>query len=136
MTPDRSESYPFKRFFNFTFYGLGNVTGTLAFGMDQKQQRRKNDRIQFGKGFAMKIIAIDGSWFRACNILDVSEEGALLQFQKSLSGLVLDEFFLMLSSTGVAFRRCKMAWINGDQMGVHFIKSNERAPAKSSGRPG
>lgn len=101
--------------------------------MDQKQ-RRKAERIQFGKGFAMKIIAIDGSWFRACNILDVSEDGALLQFEKSLSGLVLDEFFLALSSTGVAFRRCKMAWINGDQMGVHFIKGDERPPAKSGQR--
>jgi hypothetical protein len=102
--------------------------------MDQKQ-RRKSERIQFGKGFAMKIIAIDGSWYRACNILDVSEEGAMLQFQKSLSGLVLEEFFLMLSSTGVAFRRCRMAWVNGDQMGVHFIKTNERAPAKGGARP-
>jgi len=102
--------------------------------MDQKQ-RRKAERIQFGKGFAMKIIAIDGSWYRGCNILDVSEEGAMLQFQKSLSGLVLEEFFLMLSSTGVAFRRCRMAWINGDQMGVHFIKTNERPPAKGGIRP-
>jgi hypothetical protein len=102
--------------------------------MEQKQ-RRKADRIQFGKGFAMKIIAIDGSWYRACNILDVSEEGALLQFNQSLSGLNLDEFFLALSSTGVAFRRCKMAWVNGDQMGVHFIKSNERSLSKNGGRP-
>ncbi|MBN9603541.1 MAG: PilZ domain-containing protein [Afipia felis] len=103
--------------------------------MEQQKQRRKTERVQFGKGFAMKIIAIDGSWYRTCNILDVSEDGALLQFQQSLGGLVLDEFFLALSSTGVAFRRCKMAWINGDQMGVHFIKSNERPPAKSGNRP-
>jgi len=102
--------------------------------MDQKQSR-KAERVQFGKGVAMRIIAIDGSWFRACNILDVSEDGALLQFEQSLGGLNLDEFFLALSSTGVAFRRCKMAWINGDQMGVHFIKGNERAPAKSGSRP-
>lgn len=84
----------------------------------------------------MRIIAIDGSWFRACNILDVSEEGALLHFEKSLGGLNLDEFFLALSSTGVAFRRCKMAWVNGDQMGVHFIKTDERPSAKSGVRLG
>jgi len=101
----------------------------------EHKQRRKAERVQFGKGFAMKIIAIDGSWFRACNILDVSEEGALLQFDQSLGGLNLDEFFLALSSTGVAFRRCKMAWVNGDQMGIHFIKTNERAPAKGGDRP-
>jgi hypothetical protein len=96
------------------------------------EQKRKSNRVQFGKGFAMKIIAIDGSWYRACEILDVSEDGAMLQFQDSLSGLVLDEFFLMLSSTGVAFRRCRLAWVNGSQMGVHFIKSNERASSKAS----
>jgi hypothetical protein len=103
--------------------------------MEQKQkQNRKTERVQFGKGFAMKIIAIDGSWYRACDILDVSEEGALLQFHQSLSGLALNEFFLALSSTGVAFRRCRMAWVNGDQMGVHFIRADERAPAKSASR--
>src|SRR3569833_250933 len=102
--------------------------------MEQKQ-RRKADRNQIVKGLAMKFIAIDGSCFRASIIHDVSEEGALLQFEKSLSGLNLDEFFLALSSTGVAFRRCKMAWVNGDQMGAHFIRSNERYPAKRGGRP-
>ena len=82
----------------------------------------------------MKIIAIDGSWYRTCSMLDVSDSGAMLQFKESLSGLKLDEFFLMLSSTGVAFRRCRLAWVNGDQVGVNFIKSNERAPATKANR--
>jgi len=34
----------------------------------------------------------------------------------------LKEFFLLLSSTGLAYRRCELAWLNGDQIGVTFLK--------------
>jgi hypothetical protein len=102
--------------------------------MESKQEKRKAQRIQFGVGHTMKIIAIDGSWFRNCTMLDVSDSGAMLQFKDALSGLNLDEFFLSLSSTGVAFRRCKLAWVNGDQMGVTFIKTNERVPSPKAAR--
>jgi hypothetical protein len=27
-----------------------------------------------------------------------------------------------LSSSGLAYRRCELAWVNGDQIGVNFIK--------------
>jgi len=64
-------------------------------------------------------------------MLDVSDTGALLELKHSLSGLKLEEFFLSLSSMGVAFRRCRLAWVNGNQMGVNFLKPNERV---SSGR--
>src|ERR1700754_2087642 len=94
--------------------------------MESRQENRNEERVQFGTGHAMKIIAIDGSWYRSCSMLDVSDSGALLQFKESLSGLKLDEFFLSLSSTGVAFRRCKLEWVNGDRMGVIFIKASDR----------
>jgi hypothetical protein len=101
-------------------------------GMDSKQEKGKAERVQFGHGFSMKIIANDGSWYRPCAMLDVSDDGALLQFKESLSGLKLDEFFLSLSSTGVAFRRCKLEWVNGDRMGVIFIKASDRTAAAKS----
>lgn len=56
-------------------------------------------------------------------MLDVSEGGALLQVQGSVGDLDLKEFFLVLSSTGLAYRRCKMMRVNGDQIGVIFLKS-------------
>jgi hypothetical protein len=33
-------------------------------------------------------------------------------------GLHLKEFVLLLSSTGLAYRRCELAWVNGDQIGA------------------
>jgi len=94
--------------------------------MEVKQDKRQVARIEFGAGRSMKIIAIDGSWYRECAMLDVSDTGALLELKHSLSGLKFDEFFLSLSSIGVAFRRCRLAWVNGSQMGVTFLKTNER----------
>jgi hypothetical protein len=35
----------------------------------------------------------------------------------------LKEFFLVRSTVGKAYRRCQLAWVNGDQVGVSFIKS-------------
>jgi hypothetical protein len=29
---------------------------------------------------------------------------------------------LLLSSPGLAYRRCQLAWVNGDQIGVSFLK--------------
>jgi hypothetical protein len=41
----------------------------------------------------------------------------------SIEGLPLKEFFLVLSTVGKAYRRCQLAWVNGDQVGVSFIKA-------------
>ena len=35
----------------------------------------------------------------------------------------------MLSSTGLAYRRCKLAWVNGDQIGVIFLKHRGKKAA-------
>jgi hypothetical protein len=43
-----------------------------------------------------------------------------------LKGLPLKEFFLVLSTVGKAYRRCQLAWVNGDQVGVSFIKSADK----------
>ena len=49
-------------------------------------------------------------------------------------GMHLKEFFLLLSSTGLAYRRCELAWVNGDQIGVNFLKTGEKKkkPARRS----
>ena len=49
----------------------------------------------------------------------------------SIEGLQLSEFFLVLSSTGLAYRRCRLAWVNGDQIGVTFLRHRGK---KSGGR--
>ena len=83
--------------------------------------RRKHDRVVFQKGFDVNIMAIDGTWRRTCTLKDVSVSGARLVMQSSIQGLILKEFFLLLSSSGLAYRRCELAWVNGDQIGVNFL---------------
>jgi hypothetical protein len=61
------------------------------------------------------MMAIDGTWRRSCIMEDMSSTGAKLTVEGSIEGLKLTEFFLVLSSTGLAYRRCGLAWINGDQ---------------------
>jgi hypothetical protein len=85
------------------------------------EQRRKRDRVVYQKGFDVNIMAIDGTWRRTCILQDVSVSGARLTMESSIQGLVLKEFFLLLSSSGLAYRRCELAWVNGDQIGVKFL---------------
>jgi hypothetical protein len=82
--------------------------------------------VRFARGFDVHIMAIDGTWRRACLMKDASDSGAQLITKTSISGLNLKEFFLLLSVTGLAFRRCQLAWVNGDQVGVTFIRSGKK----------
>ena len=89
-------------------------------------EQRKAQRVVFERGYAAHMMAIDGTWRRACTMEDVSDTGAKLTIDGSIEGLHLTEFFLLLSSTGLAYRRCQLAWVNGDQVGVSFLKQGER----------
>lgn len=93
-------------------------------------ERRTSKRVAFEHPVTAQLMAIDGTWRRECSIYDVSEDGAKLAVGSSIEGLQLTEFFLVLSSTGLAYRRCKLAWVNGDQIGVTFLKQR----GKKSGR--
>jgi hypothetical protein len=72
------------------------------------------------------MMAIDGTWRRSCIMEDMSSTGAKLTVEGSIEGLKLTEFFLVLSSTGLAYRRCGLAWINGDQLGVSFMRQTSK----------
>ena len=90
--------------------------------------KRKDPRVSFDRGVSVRIMAIDGTWFRECTMLDVSQGGVLLQTAKPLAGLELKEFFLSLSSTGIAFRRCQLSWVDGDRFGANFILESKPTP--------
>lgn len=85
-------------------------------------ERRNFGRVQFGRGYSAKIMAIDGTWERECRIGDVSEVGAKLTVHGSVSGIDTREFFLVLSPTGSAHRRCERVWLSGDEIGVRFLR--------------
>jgi PilZ domain len=90
---------------------------------------RKSERVDFERGIQVYMMGIDGTWRRDCLMVDVSQTGARLCVEGSLQGLDLKEFFLLLSSTGLAYRRCRMIRLMGDQIGIEFVK-----PAKSASR--
>jgi hypothetical protein len=89
-------------------------------------EQRKAHRVVFEKGFPANMMAIDGIWRRPCTMEDVSDTGAKLTVEGSVERLAMKEFFLVLSSMGTAYRRCELAWVNGDQIGVYFIKSGAK----------
>lgn len=89
-------------------------------------ERRQKERVVFERGIDVCLMAIDGTWRRNCKMLDVSDTGARLTVRGSIEGLVLKEFFLVLSSTGLAYRRCELAWVNGDEIGASFAKSTTK----------
>jgi hypothetical protein len=89
-------------------------------------ERRKGERITFERGIGAHMMGIDGTWRRDCTMEDISETGAKLTVDGAVEGLHLKEFFLLLSSTGLAYRRCELAWVNGNQIGVNFLKLADR----------
>jgi len=76
------------------------------------------------------MMGIDGTWRRDCVMLDVSETGARLRIEGSLQGLNLKEFFLLLSSTGLVYRRCDLVRVDGDEVGIVFLKQGKHAKRK------
>jgi hypothetical protein len=96
-------------------------------------ERRKGERVVFERGIPAHMMGIDGTWRRDCIMEDVSEMGAKLTVDGSVEGLQLKEFFLLLSSTGLAYRRCELAWVNGDQIGVTFLKPGKKKKTSRHG---
>jgi len=94
---------------------------------------RKSERVDFERGIHVYIMGIDGTWRRDCMMIDVSQTGARLRVEGSFEGLDLREFFLLLSSTGLAYRRCKMVRVAGDQIGIAFLKQPATKQKKPAG---
>ena len=97
-------------------------------------ERRKGERVIFERGIPAHMMGIDGTWRRECTMEDISETGAKLTVEGSVEGLHLKEFFLLLSSTGLAYRRCELSWVNGDQIGVNFLKTGDKRKKAASAR--
>lgn len=102
------------------------ITGLEQGQMAAKADQRGNNRVVFERGIPAQMMGIDGTWRRDCTMEDVSDTGAKLTIDGSVEGLHLKEFFLLLSSTGLAYRRCELAWVNGDQIGVNFLKVGDK----------
>lgn len=97
-------------------------------------EKRDARRVAFERPISVNIMAIDGTWRRACTVKDVSDMGAKVIVQESVQGLALKEFFLLLSSTGLAYGRCELAWVNGGEIGVTFIRHDRTRRVKAADR--
>jgi hypothetical protein len=89
-----------------------------------------SERVNFERGIRVCIMGIDGTWRRDCMMFDISQTGARLSVEGSIEELDLKEFFLLLSSTGLAYRRCRMVRLAGDQIGVEFLTRANKKPLK------
>jgi hypothetical protein len=98
-----------------------------------KGESRKASRVRLDHSHPVNLMGVDGTWRRSCTLLDVSETGAKLEVEGPVNVLQAKEFFLLLSSTGLAFRRCELIWIDGTQVGVHFVSKDRKRskPANS-----
>jgi PilZ domain len=96
--------------------------------------RRSERRVGFELGIRVYIMGIDGTWRRECRMVDASQNGARLIVDGSIEGLDLKEFFLLLSSTGLAFRRCRMVRVAAEQIRVEFLASDKAASKKKSSK--
>ena len=85
---------------------------------------RKALRVRMDHKQAVNLMGSDGTWRRSCVLLDVSQSGAKVEVEGTLDVLQAKEFFLLLSSTGLAYRRCELVWIDGTTAGLHFVNAD------------
>jgi hypothetical protein len=91
------------------------------------------ERVTFGRGYDVCIMAIDGTWRPDCQLKAISDNDATLTVEGSIQGLNLKEFFLLLSSTGLAYRRCELFRVNGTEIDIQFLKGkNGKKPRVAS----
>jgi hypothetical protein len=86
---------------------------------------RGPERVTFSRGYGVCIMGIDGTWRRDCSLKAISDTDAILTVEGSIQGLNLKEFFLLLSSTGLAYRRCELVRVNGTEIDVQFLKAKK-----------
>ena len=84
------------------------------------------DRVTFSRGYGVCIMGIDGTWRRDCMLNAISDNDAILTVEGSIQGLNLKEFFLLLSSTGLAYRRCELVRVNGAEIDVQFLQGKHK----------
>src|SRR6202022_3467719 len=81
--------------------------------------RKGAARVKFENPLDVRVMAIDGTWCRDCQLIDVSETGAQIR----LTGPAVNgtEFFLLLTNFGdPVFRMCIRRGWGGTVVGVSF----------------
>ncbi|TFV71237.1 PilZ domain-containing protein [Bradyrhizobium frederickii] len=98
------------------------------------EDNRKAYRVRFEHKHMVSIMGVDGTWRRSCILVDASASGAKLEVEGSTDPLKAQEFFLVLSSTGLAFRRCELIWVDGSHVGVQYVTAKPKGKANTEKR--
>src|SRR3954451_9522122 len=93
------------------------------------------DRVTFSRGYGVCIMGIDGTWRRDCLLRAIADPDAVLSVEGSIQGLHLKEFCLLLSSTGLAYRRSELARIRATYMDIQFLNSKSNRNSAGPGSP-
>src|SRR5207253_11384769 len=92
------------------------------------------ERVTFSRGYDVCLMAIDGTWRRDCQLNAISDTDATLTVEGSIQGLNLKEFFLLLSSTGLAYRRCELVRVNGTEMDIRSLRAKHARKRSGSSK--
>ena len=95
-------------------------------------ENKGQERVTFSRGYGVCIMGIDGKWRRDCMLNAISDTDAMLTVEGSIQGLNLKEFFLLLSSTGLAYRRCELVRVNGTEMDIQFLKGKNKKKGRGA----
>ncbi len=90
------------------------------------EEKKTAERVTLSRGYDVCIMGIDGTWRRDCLLQAISDSEAQLTVEGSIQGLNLKELFLLLSSAGLAYRRCELIRVNGTDMDIQFLKTKSR----------
>src|SRR3977135_3857537 len=89
-------------------------------------EKKAPERVAFSRGYGVCSSGNDATWRRDCLLNAISDNDAILTVDGSIQGLNLKEFFLLLSSTGLAYRRCELVRVNGTEIDVQFLKGKNK----------
>ena len=106
---------------------LGNGTVSIS----GREENPEGKSVVFERGIDAYIMGIDGTWRCECTMDEVSEASAKLTINRSMDGMNLKEFFLVLSSTGLAFRRCQLERVNGNKISATFVSQKLKKKKQS-----
>jgi hypothetical protein len=121
-----------RTYFKGTLRANIDDTGPNAEGSPMSfSERSAEEPVVFDKGIVVYLMGIDGTWRRECKMQDASEHGATLTLDGSLEGLNLQEFVLLLSKTGLAYRRRELNWVRGEQIAVKFLAFKNKKKSAS-----
>ena len=100
-----------------------------TWGHPMRSEQRKAVRVQLEHKYPVNLVAVDGTWRRGCVLLDVSATGAKLEVEGSADVLRAKEFFLLLSTTGLVFRRCELARVDASPTVLNMYMYRGRTTA-------